>query len=213
LKEVLNLLEGFEAPAASWEGELLPSRMKDYDHLWLDMLCLSGYTVWGRFRQKNVESNGKKSPSPIKTTPITLVSRLNLETWKLLNFSSSGVVENLSHEAMDVFELLKNQGASFFDEIVYKTGLLRAQVEKVLAELVARGLLTSDSYTGLRVLLVDSKYRTLEGRRRKRNVGFNMEQAGRWSLLTKIRTEMTRVVKELLITIAGQFKRYGVAKL
>jgi len=213
LKEVLNLLEGYEAPAASWEGELLPSRMKDYDHLWLDMLCLSGYTVWGRFRQKNVESNGKKSPSPIKTTPITLVSRLNLETWKILNFSSSGVVENLSHEAMDVFELLKNQGASFFDEIVYKTGLLRAQVEKALAELVARGLLTSDSYTGLRALLVDSKYRTLEGRRRKRNVGFNMEQAGRWSLLNKdSKSENDKSgEKELLITIARVLlKRYGV---
>ena len=45
---LLEQLEGVEAPAAAWEGEILPARMEDYDPVWLDALCLSGSVVWGR---------------------------------------------------------------------------------------------------------------------------------------------------------------------
>ena len=213
LREILNKLEGVEAPAASWEGELLPSRMKDYDHLWLDMLCLSGNTVWGRFRQQSYEPNGKKSPSPIKTTPITLVNRANLETWKRLSSYSNNNLGNLSHEASKVLALLTDQGASFFDEIVKKTGLLKVQVEGAIAELVALGMLTSDSYSGLRALLVHSKYRTNEGRLRRRNISFNMEGAGRWSLLhtNSYSKDEKKTDSETLVTIARVLlRRYGV---
>ncbi|MCI0453634.1 MAG: ATP-dependent DNA helicase, partial [Candidatus Dadabacteria bacterium] len=224
LREVLNKLEGVEAPAASWEGELLPSRMKDYDHLWLDMLCLSGNTVWGRFRGQNYEPNGKKSPSPIKTTPITLINRPNLETWKkgsppvpvlsgVEGLLVGGNLANLSHEASKVLELLRNQGASFFDEIVKKTGLLKVQVEGAIAELVALGTLTSDSYTGLRALLVHSKYRTTKGKLKGRNISFKMEGAGRWSLLSSDSNskDQKKGDSEALITIARVLlRRYGV---
>ena len=213
LREVLNQLEGVEAPAASWEGELLPSRMKDYDHLWLDMLCLSGNTVWGRFRRQSYEPNGKKSPSPIKTTPITLVSRADLEIWKGLSSYFNGNLGNLSHEASKVLALLTDQGASFFDEIVKKTGLLKVQVEGAIAELVALGMLTSDSYSGLRALLVHSKYRTNKGRLRRRNISFNMEGAGRWSLLhtNSYSKDEKKTDSETLVTIARVLlRRYGV---
>lgn len=213
LREILNMLEGFEAPAASWEGDLLPSRMKDYDYIWLDMLCLSGNTVWGMFRQKNIESNGKKGSNPIKATPITLVSRTNLETWKGLRHPFNGSLEHLSSAARKVLELLTSQGASFFEDIVQKTSLLRIQVEEAMAELVALGLLTSDSYSGLRALLVHSKYRTIRGRERRRNVSFKIEGAGRWSLLhTNAQPEDDKKIdKESLGTIARVLlRRYGV---
>ena len=42
-------LQGFEAPAAAWESEILPARLEDYDFTWLDDLCLSGRAVWTRF--------------------------------------------------------------------------------------------------------------------------------------------------------------------
>ncbi|HZX12833.1 MAG TPA: ATP-dependent DNA helicase, partial [Thermodesulfobacteriota bacterium] len=213
LREILNKLEGVEAPAASWEGGLLPSRMKNYDHLWLDMLCLSGNTVWGRLKRQSYEPNGKKSPSPIKTTPITLVNRTNLETWKRLSSYSNNNLGNLSCEASRVLALLIDQGASFFDEIVKKTGLLKVQVEVAIAELVALGMLTSDSYSGLRALLVHSKYRTNKGRQRRRNISFNMEGAGRWSLLSN--NSNSRDEKKAdsgdLVTIARVLlRRYGV---
>ena len=45
---ILDQLEGFEAPAGSWESEILPARLADYDPAWLDALCLSGKLTWLR---------------------------------------------------------------------------------------------------------------------------------------------------------------------
>ncbi|MDA2918765.1 DEAD/DEAH box helicase [Desulfobacterota bacterium AH_259_B03_O07] len=213
LRQVLNQLEGFEAPSASWEGELLPTRIKEYDHNWLDMLCLSGNTVWGRFRHHSFETNGRKSPTPIRSTPITLVNRTNLEIWKSLSFAANLSLENFSNEAREVLNFLAENGASFFDEIATKSGLLRTQVEGAIAELVALGLLTSDSFTGLRALLVESKYRTSRRKRNRRHLAFGMEQAGRWSLLHtnyKLNNEK-KFDKESLITFGKVLlRRYGV---
>ena len=48
LLEVLEQLQGIEAPAAEWEAQILPARVTGYDARWLDELCLSGEIVWGR---------------------------------------------------------------------------------------------------------------------------------------------------------------------
>jgi ATP-dependent Lhr-like helicase len=180
LKGVLDMLEGFEAPAASWEGDILSSRMGDYDHAWLDTLCLSGSAVWGRISAPN--GGGNKKSGPIKTTPVTIVKRVNLGIWREFAPDSAAVSENLSRQAKEVLDLLEARGASFFEEIASGTRGLRSETERAIAELVANGIITSDSYTGLRALLVSSKYRTVEGRRR-RSMGFSMEGAGRWSLV------------------------------
>ncbi len=179
LKGVLDMLEGFEAPAAAWEGDILSSRMSGYDHAWLDTLCLSGSAVWARIKTSN--GAGKK-PGPIKTTPVTIVKRANLETWKKFAPDPEPAAENLSRQAREVLDLLEAQGASFFEEIASGTKGLKSETENAIAELVSSGIVTSDSYTGLRALLVSSKYRAAEGRRRKR-ASFSMEGAGRWSLI------------------------------
>lgn len=181
LRRTLEQLEGFEAPAASWEGDILSSRLKEYDHTWLDTLCLSGSSVWGRFKANGKGSRNKK-PTPIKTTPIAIVNRTNLDLWRQIDRTSQIDTRSLSKRANDVLELISERGASFFEEILSSSGGLRSETEAALAELVAKGVITSDSYTGLRALLVRRKYKTERGRRRKR-VSFNMEGAGRWSLL------------------------------
>src|SRR5205814_2182418 len=71
------------------------------------------------------------------------------------------------------------QGASFFDELVEGSGLLRPQVEEALAELVALGLVNSDSFAGLRTLLLPASKRSASKRRR---LVSGMEDAGRWAL-------------------------------
>ncbi|MGH7890966.1 MAG: DEAD/DEAH box helicase, partial [Thermodesulfobacteriota bacterium] len=179
LKGVLDMLEGFEAPAAAWEGDILSSRMSEYDHEWLDTLCLSGSAVWARIKTSN--GAGKK-PGPIRTTPVTIVKRANLETWKKFAPDPEAAAENLSRQAREVLDMLEARGASFFEEITSGTKGLKSETENAIAELVSSGIVTSDSYTGLRALLVSSKYRTAEGRRRKR-ASFSMEGAGRWSLI------------------------------
>ena len=48
LAALITQLQGFEAPAAAWEAEILPARLDDYDFTWLDDLCLSGRAAWTR---------------------------------------------------------------------------------------------------------------------------------------------------------------------
>ena len=47
--EVLRQLQGYEAPANSWEHHILARRVSNYDPKTLDLLCLSGAVGWGRF--------------------------------------------------------------------------------------------------------------------------------------------------------------------
>ena len=63
---------------------------------------------------------------------------------------------------------------------------MRAQVEESLAELVANGLVISDSFAGLRALLTPSSRKTQAAARRKhRQATYEMSSAGRWSLLQR----------------------------
>ena len=48
LRQVLERLDGFEAPAAAWERAVLPARMDRYEPSMLDVLCLSGEVGWAR---------------------------------------------------------------------------------------------------------------------------------------------------------------------
>lgn len=175
LDKVLGKLEGFEAAAASWEADILPSRIKDFDFSWLDFSCISGKTVWGRFRLSDGEN---KKANPVKSTPVMLVSRYNAALWK--NCLSADTNVQLSNPAEKIFNALLSKGALFFDDIVKITGLLPSQAEDSIAELVSLGLLTSDSYAGLRALLVPEKYKLPSSGRKQ---SFNVRDAGRWTLL------------------------------
>jgi len=66
---------------------------------------------------------------------------------------------------------------------------LPSQVEEALSQLAALGLVTSDSFDGLRALLVPSNKRPTFGRtaakRRRRSNLASIEFAGRWSLLPR----------------------------
>jgi ATP-dependent helicase Lhr and Lhr-like helicase len=185
---VVGQLEGFEAPAGAWESEILPSRILDYEPDWLDDRCLAGHLAWARLRPRPAGSGngrgngGEARPAPVRTTPITLLARRHAAHWAAL--SSSPDPAQPGGRAQVVADYIRAHGASFFHELVDGTGLLRSQVEEALAELVALGLVSSDSFVGLRALLVPSGERKpiASGRRRRRTVAFGMEDAGRWAL-------------------------------
>ncbi len=84
LQGLLEQLEGWESAAASWEGEILPARMKEYDPVWLDALCLSGRWVWGRASVSSAPDNRKtaRRAGPVRSTPIALLSRPGLPRWR-----------------------------------------------------------------------------------------------------------------------------------
>jgi ATP-dependent Lhr-like helicase len=184
LAAALDTLDGFELPAASWESDVLPARVRDYDPLWLDGLCLSGELAWGRLGRRMAEAGAPARKSgPIRTTPITLFRRERGEIWRALAGVPDPAKLPLSHPAAEVLRTLDARGACFFGDLVNATGILRTEVEKGLAEVVAWGLVTADSFAGLRALLVPSDRRRPIGgyRRRGRTAPFGVETAGRWS--------------------------------
>src|SRR5215831_18535645 len=151
---------------------------------WLDASCLAGHVSWARLKPRNGRAESSKV-SPVRTTPITLLARRHAALWGSQPSPANGV--QLGHPAERVAAFIGQHGASFFDELVEGTGLLRTQVEDALAELVACGLVTSDSFAGLRALLVPSNERKpfSGGRRRRRTATFGMDDAGRWALVRR----------------------------
>ncbi|HEX2393854.1 MAG TPA: DEAD/DEAH box helicase [Bacteroidales bacterium] len=212
LENVLQKLEGFEAPAAAWEGDILPARVADYDYQWLDMLCVAGKISWGRFRPAIPAEKERKMPTPVKNTPIAFVNRKHLDIWKIRQSAIVySLTDMLSPKALKVFEVLRSQGAQFFDDIINRTQLFKSQAEDVLGELINAGLVTSDSFTGLRALLVPDKYKTTAGSRRNTEL-FSMNYAGRWSLLANITEKDVRHDSNIETeTIARTLlRRYGI---
>jgi ATP-dependent Lhr-like helicase len=68
--------------------------------------------------------------------------------------------------------------------------MLPVEVEEALAELVALGMVNSDSFAGLRVLLMPSGRRggrptSFTGRQKRRLALFGMADAGRWALVRR----------------------------
>jgi ATP-dependent helicase Lhr and Lhr-like helicase len=132
-----------------------------------------------------------------------LLARRHASLWASL--SSAEDPPRPSFRAQAVADVIRQYGASFFDELVEGSGLLRPQVEEALAELVALGLVTSDSFAGLRALL----RKPAAGRRRRPTV-FGMESAGRWALARRAppqREVRPEAVEHLARTL---LVRYGV---
>jgi ATP-dependent Lhr-like helicase len=174
LFEVLRRLEGFEAPASSFEADLLPGRMKAYDPSWLDALCLGGRAAWG----KRQESPGRKALT--RATPVSLFER---ERIHLLRGAPLGAeTRALGPDAEATLAALRGRGACFGAELPALTGLLPTRAEDALGELVAAGLVASDGFSGLRWLL--GRHRAHGARRpgaSKKPPGLGA--AGRWALL------------------------------
>ncbi|MEX2235066.1 MAG: DEAD/DEAH box helicase [Cyclobacteriaceae bacterium] len=212
LEHILQKLEGFEAPAIAWESDIFPARITDYNHQWLDMLSMAGKISWGRFRPSaSIKDKEKKTSSPVRTTPVAFVNRANLRVWKNVDAADGDLAEHLSPRSLEVFKLLQQHGASFFDDIVYKAKLFPSQAEDALGELISSGLITSDTFTGLRALLVPDKYKSNTGRRHDTEI-FSMNYAGRWSLLHDNHKEESAINSQQDIeTIAwALLRRYGV---
>ncbi len=206
LAGIVSQLEGFEAPAAAWETEILPARLNEYDPAWLDELSLAGRVVWTRLATPR--PTGERTPTPVRTTPIALLGRRNLALWTALATDDGATP---SPRAGQVREFIGTHGASFFEEIVDGTGMLRTQVEEALGELTALGVVNCDSFAGLRALLVPTDRRRALGshKRRRRTALFGIEDAGRWALAR--RKPGTGSGAEVVEHVARTLlKRYGV---
>jgi ATP-dependent Lhr-like helicase len=155
--------------------------------------------------------------SPIRSTPIVLLARRNAAVWSSLVGPLDGA--RLTSKAQAVADVIKEFGASFFDEIAQHSGLLPSEAEDALAELVAVGLVNSDSFAGLRVLLMPSgrrgKPNSHAARHRRRTALFGMADAGRWALVRRGGSAATAVIaahedQAVELVVRTLLRRWGV---
>jgi ATP-dependent Lhr-like helicase len=212
LAAVVTQLEGFEAPAAAWETDIIPLRMAEYEPQWLDEHCRAGRFIWTRLAARAATPTGGAA-APVRSTPITLLARRNVLPWTA--WADQLAPAHLTSRAQAVAEFIREQGASFFDEIAEHVGMLPVEAEDALAELVALGMVNSDSFAGLRVLLMPSGRRgnsTSHAVRRKRRLAlFGMADAGRWALVRRpaagISHRGDEAVEQIVRTL---LRRWGV---
>ena len=232
--EVLQQLQGFEIPANAWERQVLARRVADYDPKWLDQLCLTGAVAWGRLSPHPATLDAGGSPVdgvqprqrrviPTSVAPITFFVREEADWMGLsqnphASADSTASSQNhregghpisaqnsgLSQGAQLVLQFLRQRGASFFADIVRGTGKLKAEIETVLWELVAAGLVTADGFDNLRSL-IDPKRRAGQG------IGKSTRprhSTGRWALLhADVAVERPRAVEAACWML---LRRYGI---
>lgn len=206
LRELIEQLQGFEAPAGDWEKFLLPLRMQ-YNPILLDALTASGQVMWGRLRPTvRLEQRARPLKSLTRSTPISLFLREDLPwllpaqeehknvlgaanaTQRLESpvalapgvYLANGAGRPLSSDAQEVFQALSRHGALFVSQLGALLPLVPSQVEDALGELSAAGLVTSDAFDALRSLMGTQKHASRHFRHQAKRRG---AEGGRWSLL------------------------------
>jgi ATP-dependent helicase Lhr and Lhr-like helicase len=208
--EAIRQLQGFEAPANSWERQVLKRRIADYDPAILDQLCLTGVVGWGRLspHPATLDSvalpDAKRRVIPTSVAPITFFVREDSEWMISRRETGEAEMTGLSADATAVLQFLRQRGASFFADIVRGSGKLKSEVEGALWELVAAGLLTADGFDNLRAL-IDPKRRSGQGTGRASRP---RHSSGRWSLLFS--GEASDRQRALEATCWMLLRRYGI---
>ena len=198
VQAALRLLDGVTAPAAAWEQDILPARVRGALHSDLDSLCLSGELAW-RCRPARVErpdtasSSGKapnaktKAHSVVRQTALTLCDR-DTAAWLL---SVPTVVDGLPTAALSlsadaVVAALRSRGPLFFRDLSRATGQLSTQLEQSVAEAIGAGIVTADGFGAVRGLVRSAKEKE---RHRRSRTSSRVEQhnpfdvAGRFALV------------------------------
>jgi ATP-dependent Lhr-like helicase len=207
--EIIRQLQGFEAPANSWERQILARRIANYDTNVLDQLCLTGAVGWGRLSLHPASLEDPNSISrrvvPSSVAPIAFFVREDSD-WMISSHTNGNadVPRGLSEAAREALNYLRRRGASFFADLVRGTGKLKAEMETALWELVTAGMITADGFDNIRAL-IDPKRRAGHGRGHSARP---RHTSGRWSLLfseeTADRTHAVDAICWMLL------KRYGV---
>ena len=167
LLAVVHQLAGYEAPAAAWEEWILPARVPGYDPAWLDLLCAGGDVAWARLRPPNGNRHGSGG-GPVASSPIALLTREEMPLWRSPVSVGEAVETPLGAAAEAICASLRRDGALFRDELQRAAGLLPAQVDTALGELAAAGIVTCDSFAGLRTLIRPARHGAAERRAAER---------------------------------------------
>lgn len=225
LTTVVSRLQGLELPAAAWERDVFPLRMKQYVAEWLDQACFAGEVAWGRLTLRDPKLVGPrrgdlsglegnelvqalKRPGLTRAASLTFASRVDLD-WLLaaarpadakLSDGPAPWPDDVSAVGREVLQALERRGASFFAELQAGSRRLPTELEDALWELLARGLISADAVQNLRVLQSPKLKRLQRAHRRG--------GPGRWTLLTPLeRPEPAEVTERLAMLF---LTRWGI---
>jgi ATP-dependent Lhr-like helicase len=229
--EVVRKLAGFEIPAAEWESSVLPARLHDYRPEWLDHLTLTGEVAWGRLWGEG-STPARSTPVCLlpredldtwlalaaagvaARTPDTIASIADrarggagAKARGAEAQQAAGAEDPLSTYARTILEALGARGASFVQELERATRLLPSHLEMGLVQLIGHGLVTCDSFGGLRRLV------TPPSRRRGVMKRVPFAPAGRWSHFraqTLVAREPSEAEVEVEFGAHRLLTRYGV---
>jgi ATP-dependent Lhr-like helicase len=154
---VMRQLAGLVRPAAAWERDYLPSRVRPYDASALGTLTQSGSIVWVG------DSRSSDRGDQRSLTGLRFVERGTAARW-IGKAAAPAVSESdappqrLSEGAEKVLGALRTHGASFMSDLMSATGLTTLTLRDALRELAAAGLATNDSAEALREVI---RYRPL----------------------------------------------------
>jgi ATP-dependent Lhr-like helicase len=170
VSEVIEQLQGFEAPVGAWEESILPARVASYQPALLDDLCSRGEVGFGRLGLKSpsaevpapggrangeTETAAARRPglTPSPATPLSLFRREDVD-WLLAGLrGDAGPDESAAGATADVLEALTERGALFLTDLCNVTGRMPIEVADALWDGIARGRVTADGFQAVRALL------------------------------------------------------------
>ncbi|MFO1005139.1 MAG: DEAD/DEAH box helicase [Planctomycetaceae bacterium] len=182
--DVITQLQGIDIAAIAWEADILPLRVTDYRREWLDELSLTGEVTWGRlYPPARDPDKTKPNASLTRVAPVSICLREDMP-W-LLATAAETLFESLGSQAQEVVQILSQNGAMFATDVLQQCRMLPSQLDDVLGELVTRGWVTADGFSGLRSLIREAdgpgeRYSSGRGPkvvRHRRNA-----TVGRWTL-------------------------------
>jgi ATP-dependent Lhr-like helicase len=135
-------------------------------------------------------------------TQIALFVGEHAEAWPPAAEDGEPGEAGITDDARAVLDRLRARGASFFKELMAAVPFDGDRLRQALSVLVAAGLVTSDGFAGLRMLVAASQGRVLPDDRR-------INLAGRWSVRERDRENAARdgAVELQAWTL---LRRYGV---
>ncbi|MDE3088044.1 MAG: DEAD/DEAH box helicase [Chloroflexota bacterium] len=135
LRRVMEHLRGVALPASTWERDVLPARLVDFDAADLNALCQSGDLVWVAQRSR---------------------VRFFFRGEGAL-FLAAPDESALSADARTIYDFLESEGASFTQDLESAFG---KKPQDALVELVTAGLVTNDTMDAIRAVVETPRVET-----------------------------------------------------
>jgi ATP-dependent Lhr-like helicase len=158
-------------------------------------------------------SRGRPMKALTRSTPITLMHREHM-AWMLPTADESfPPVDGCGSNAQAAYECFLHRGALFPNQLAALLQLVPAQVDDVLGELAAAGLITSDGYPALRTLIGAHPRENGHRLRRWRSLRASASApspVGRWTLLRNDLTPAVMLDERTEHWCRLLLRRYGV---